>query len=372
MKKIIARSLAVAVVILLLMCGSEILLNELPNSSLIERKNAFAESSAGQLSNKEGINSWFVPNKTKWSKLKEQYTEQVYASEDSETFLFYTDPHIPGSENWEDRYKNVLSYITWVYDWVPVNFCICGGDFLTNVAPYNEEITADEAVFYLQYTDRLNREAFGANYFLAAVGNHDLNYQGTEEISSPMIAEAMFPDKGKTYYRYEGTTSDIYVLDTGRNWIVNEEGKADYDVPMDEYKWEQINWLAEQLEEHDAAHNIIVMHIILNSNDENDVRFCLYDNAYQLCQAYNRRKKIILNNIDYDFSNCSGKVEFFLGGHIHRDRVSNDMYSIPFIIRRKLITQNKLAFDCVLCDWKNRIVQFTRFGEGKSVTVQLP
>lgn len=323
------------------------------------------------LPNIEEIDYWFKDNLASWDSLIKQYSYLFLNADDVESFMYYTDPHLSGAEDWESRYDYILSCMGWVYDRVPVDFCLCGGDFLTNISPYNKEMSADQAFYCLEYSNLINQREFGENCFFTAFGNHDVNYQGMEQLSYETIGKAMSKDNGKTYYRFEGDTSDFYVLDTGRNWDIID-GKASYNVSMDSYKWEQINWLANELKSHDAQHNIIVMHIILNSNDEEDVRFCLYEIAYQLSCAYNERKTIVLNEQYYDFSSCSGKVEFFLGGHIHRDRISGDEYSIPFIIRRKLTPhKDALAFDCVLCDWSNRIVYFTRFGEGDSVTIHL-
>lgn len=306
-----------------------------------------------------------------WEKKVREYSALIRHTNEFESFMFFTDPHIFGGENWRQQCDEMLEPLSWVYAHAPVEYCICGGDFLTGAKPYNENITGDEACYYLQYADRTYRKVFGDGKFLPVVGNHDLNYQGVDELNPAIIASYIFRDKGRCYYVFKGNTADVYVLDTGRNWV-RIDGKVTYNVPMDVYKWTQIDWLARELKKNNNKHNIVVMHILLN-NDKENKKFCLFEKAETLCDAYNKRLNIEMNNIKYDFSTCTGKVEFFLGGHLHRDIMAVQNKGIPYVLRKNFLPKegNVPSFDCVFCDWDNRKVFFERFGEGQSSELAL-
>lgn len=290
---------------------------------------------------------------------------QSASGTDIESFLFFTDSHIAGGLYWQQNLRTHLLRISGVYHTAPVDFALFGGDAITNDSDYDSSITPSNAVYYLTCQDQMCREIFGKDYY-SLVGNHDYNYFGTAQLTETQIANAMHRKTQKAYYSIKGNNTTIYALNTGLNRV-----GTDYDVPMDEYKWAQIDWLANSLIEDDSDHSIIAMHIIRNNNT-NQPEFALFTNANELAAAYNEHTTITLNSQTYDFSGCNGKVEMFLGGHLHNDGYNIVKNSIPCIMRANATHDNvNPTFDLVLCDWNSRIVYFKRFGDGFDLTVDL-
>lgn len=297
------------------------------------------------------------------------YAALFKTQNDIESFMFFTDSHFCGYTNWKDSLRKALLTLGAIYKSAPMDFCIYGGDVFTGTSPYNSRITSDMAMYYLTYQDQLSRENFGFDRYLPMVGNHDYNYQANDLLTEEDLVNAMFRKWGKAYYSYKGNNTMIYVLNTGLN--KTNGGQGSYRVPMDDYKWEQIDWLANELIRDDSDHSIIAMHIIRN-NDSGQPEFSLFTNANELAAAYNEHTTITLNNITYDFTGCTGRVEMFLGGHLHGDNFNLMKNGIPCIMRSNT-THNSVnpTADMIFCDWDNRQVTFKKIGDGADLIVDL-
>lgn len=297
------------------------------------------------------------------------YNSRVLSAGNSiESFLFFTDLHVLGGENWEYRTIEAVGKMASVYNTSPVDFCLNGGDSMTRDSNYDASITKASAVYYLSYFDKLCSVQFGKDY-LPMVGNHDYNYNSDgNQLTDADIVKAMFRRWGKDYYKYNGCTSTVYVLNSG----MNQTSGGSANVPMDEHKWEQLDWLANDLHSNDDVHNIVCMHIIRNNNSTQP-EFVFFTNINDVCAAYNNHETITKNGITYDFTNCTGRVEMILGGHLHTDEVFDIFKNgIPCIMRCSAGLMSVYpSFDLVLCDWVNRTVIFQRIGSGNSLSVNL-
>ena len=285
------------------------------------------------------------------------YCDFLETSTDIESFMFFTDDHYLEDVGGEANFESALLEMGRVYNNAPVDFCVFGGDIITS-NPAN-------ALFYLTEHDRQCRAVFGSDRYFSVVGNHEYKHYNTQyALSENAIVNALFREEGKAYYHKKKNHTTFYFLNTGNNR--NSDGT--YNVPMDLYKWEQIDWLAQRLVEDDSSHSVIVLHIITNNSEEYP-EFVLFAKANELCNAYNNKSEIILNSKTYDFSNCTGKVELFLGGHMHKD-INFVKNSIPCVIRRNA-NQTRTTFDLVFCDWYGRKIYFKRFGVGNDLTINL-
>ena len=284
------------------------------------------------------------------------FSEQLYQADEYESFLFFTDSHVAcGKPGWHRYAVETLENIASSYKTSPVDFCLFGGDVLTNESAFYRNITPQQAVSGLAYNNAVSESLFGKDNYYPMIGNHDLNYLGTETISTDDIINASFRRWGKAYYKFTGKTTTFYVLDTGRN--VDS---------MTDYRWEQLRYLAESLISDNPEHCIIAMHIIRN-NTSGFPNFTMFVKANEIANAFNNRTSVTVNGTAYDFSGCTGRVEMFIGGHIHVDNSNITLNNIPCIMR----TNSAVGYDLVFCDWTKRTVKFTRIGTGNDLTVDL-
>ena len=275
-------------------------------------------------------------------------------------FMFFTDFHFLNEENWEGDTAKTLVELGGVYNSAPVNFCLYGGDTLARTTTA-KIMTASKAMYYLSTFQQMCEDTFGIDTYLPLVGNHDYNAYSTisgSHLTENDIMNASYRRKGKLYYKYEDTQATIYCLNTG----VNTGG-------MTAYRWAQIDWLANSLLENDPAHAIIAMHTILN--DGTIAPFIVYTEANAICAAYNSHTTITKNNKTYDFTGCTGKVEMFIGGHLHSDAYYGITDGITYVTRTRSSNVINPTFDLVMCDWDNRIAYFKRFGTGDDLTLDL-
>lgn len=292
-----------------------------------------------------------------------EYVAYMKGKTTIESFMFFTDSHWLNGKNWKSKVTNALNDMKNVYSTAPVDFCIYGGDAISGTSPYNQ-MTAETAMYYLALQDQMCRNIFGFDTYYPLVGNHDYNYQAGDLLSETDIVHVWFRRFGKAYYSFRGNETTVYCLNTGLNQI-----NGSYDVPMDDYKWEQIDWLGNALIHDNPAHAFISMHIIINNNVHTE--FCLYKEANELCAAYNAHETITKNGITYDFTGCTGKVEMFIGGHLHSDSYYGIKNGITYVTRTTANSTISPTFDLVLCDWTNRIALFKRFGTGNDLVIDL-
>ena len=292
-------------------------------------------------------------------------------------FAFFTDMHRAGPP-----YQNV-AYCVALIDKIrktvlnfPTSCVIFGGDLLTTSESVMTTITHAQAIqANTQFTNIC--EALLPNYY-QVFGNHDDNYTSSvadSTLSQAEIDMTMFRKTHRAYYKFDtvnGTT--MYCFDSGKNKVGN-----DYNVPMDTYKWGQVAWFAQSLLSDDPAHSVCVVHIIRNNNS-NLPLFPFTSHLIDIAAAYNGRTTVTKNGTTYDFTNCTGKVEFFLGGHIHGE-AHNAMYSGIYCVMRKnaspdsAMLVNTPNYDIVICKWasggEDSHALFLAFGTGTSLDINL-
>jgi predicted MPP superfamily phosphohydrolase len=270
---------------------------------------------------------------------------------DIEPYVFFTDPHLTGGADnltFSSKLNPFIGTLQKYYNSSPNSFIVCGGDWLNNTD------SPDTAEYKLGYVTSSMNTMF-KNYY-GLVGNHDTNYQGTEELSQQAINNVMY--KGdKAYYSFKGLNSTCYCLDSGKDGAYNA---------MNSYRWEQIKWLGDKLVEDDAEHSIVFIHIISEYRNEEYETAPMADNLTKLIYAYNEHSTVTLNSVSYDFTNCSGKVHYVLGGHIHND-YSNTINGVLCIMRDTFAYgKTTPTFDQIFNDYDEGKAYFTRVGTGES------
>lgn len=330
-------------------------------------------------------------NTTDVSAIREKFCAKMYGKDNVETFLFFTDPHLTPQSRYEtmtelvrDRY---ISTMQKYYNSLPLDMCICGGDWL------NFYHTPAEACSFLGYCDAYMRKLF-KNYY-PLFGNHDNNPYYPDSSSASWnnaldyttIRNLMFRENRNPYYSFDGLNTKFYVLNSGVSFVKTMTD-SNYSRLLGD-RWAQIDWLANKLLQDDADNSIIAMHIYANGSNEEDWFseetgyrangiHALGANTKLLAMAYNDRQSISLNGHTYNFSGCSGRVMFILCGHTHWDYVDTSG-ELPIVCTTNLegghysggsYSRSLTAtFDCCLADLDNGAFYMDRVGAGISRVV---
>lgn len=140
---------------------------------------------------------------------------------------------------------------------------------------------------------------------------------------------------------------------------------------MDSYKWEQIDWFANQLLGN-VNDNIILATHITELNYLEPEKFGnkitpVTDNVLLVAEAFNGRNKISLNGKTYDFSHATGKIRCMLCGHVHFDAYAI-VHGIPILCIDDAKEDN---FDLVLVDYAANQLKTIRVGSGDNRIIDL-
>lgn len=276
-----------------------------------------------------------------------------------EPFVFFTDPHLYYSQISHKKRNDALNLLRQYYNNIPANFILCGGDWLTNHKQ-------SDALQYLGEIDGFMHKTF-KNYY-SMFGNHDNNYQGgivNEQrsdgdegiISNAVMTNLWYREYGKMYYTFSGTTTRFFVLDTGIDWT----------EAMDDYRWEQIDWLANLLKSEPKTHNAIAMHIVSNATSFEDGITPMADAVTKLANAYNTRSSIVLNGKTYDFTSSEGKIHVVICGHTHYDYMGQ-INGVPTFCTTQFLAGYTGAetFDMIVLDYANNKLRSVRVGNGSN------
>ncbi|MBR6029444.1 MAG: metallophosphoesterase [Clostridia bacterium] len=288
--------------------------------------------------------------------------------ESLERFIFFTDPHVIcyPVKTWS-YFHAAMRKVQSVQEQLGISTVISGGDW---IGSYD---TNEEAIKKLSTMTKRCQGIFGAENFVPLMGNHDTNQQGSESaeervgrttvLSVEEYTQAMFAVQGSAYYIHEGENTRFYAMDTG---VYLQGMNADN---MKKYRWGQISWLADSLIQDDAPHSAIALHIFYESKAGEKIgEFATH--IFELCQAYNNRETISKNGQIYDFTGCTGHVEFAIAGHIHVDYT--EVYcGIPVIVTRTMLTHSETAFDVFAVDYDQRVIHIVRYGAGNDREVPL-
>lgn len=295
----------------------------------------------------------------------ESFRKAFDSCSEKEAFLFFTDPHLLNANNefnQADQYR-IKSYFTPVkvlYDELPLSFCLCGGDWLNNGD------TQKVARQKLLYIDQQMRYWFSPYYKM--YGNHDTNYQGIisnsdssrGDLPLSFVEQEYFSETGKAYYSFKGQNTVFFILDSGLDWV----------PAMDGYRWEQIDWLAEQLSRNTEKHIVIGLHMYFNGQVANNNPMPFSSEITTLCSAFNNREYYSVNGKTYNYAEASGMVHALIAGHNHIDYcVFNN--GIPCIGTLRFIRNDTVSFDLFLLNYDQNVLETVRIGSGKSRTINL-
>jgi len=289
-----------------------------------------------------------------------QFAALNLSSDLADSFIFFTDPH---SYPEEEDMRAQLHLLETYYNTTAAKTIICGGDWLRNSE--TPEVACYKLAYYYSWLDRISR---GRNICVGA--NHDTNAHGLDADGNANMATAKIPystvknlmarGEDHVYYSYDSGNTKFYALDTA----------SESDSYVTDYYWEQIAWLGEKLKADDADNSALVYHAVYRSNGDGYVSTAFTDAVTQLCNAYNNATTITLNNVTYDFTDCTGCVRFVIGGHMHKDIVENHN-NIPVISSIDMKADNDISFDLCMADYTNNKLHMIRIGSGEDRTVQL-
>ena len=292
---------------------------------------------------------------------------------ESEKFLFVTDPHNVGQNDYFDEgvkndCKSAFSMARQVYQAAELDFCLCGGDILLC---YD---TQDVAKKRLLWFDDMMHKGF-SNYY-KMLGNHDLNYLGivSESDSSrgdlprEFFEKEYFAETGSAYYSFKGEYTRFYIFDSGLDTVLD----------MDSYRWEQVYWFAQSLKENDDAHNAIGIHMFFRdrtstSESYDDCIMPMSQKIIDVCDAYNAKTSLLVGDRLYNYSDAQGKVQMVFAGHNHIDNVyyvgtSRDIA----VIRTTNFNRDAVyTFDMCYVNYDSCMLETYRVGYGESRKVKL-
>ena len=279
-------------------------------------------------------------------------------SNNKESFLFFSDPHLLGYNNVFGEYEiasfnSAFDSMRALFKALPIDFCLCGGDWLNN------KDTQEVAKLKLKYADSKMKEWFPSYYKM--LGNHDTNYQGVVsfddssrgDLPYDYINSVYFKETGKSYYSIKGVNTLFVVLDTGIDW----------ETAIDNYRKQQIEWLSQLLYSNTEQHIVIGMHIFFNGKVDKKNPMPMSREIMRLCRAFNRRETYSFEAYNYDYNMAQGKVHFIICGHNH---VDFEYYEddIPCIGITNLITNRIPSYDLCIIDYDKGYLDMIRVGEG--------
>ena len=315
------------------------------------------------------------------------------AGKKPETFLFFTDPHLITGSGFEAEFDRYMSKVQEVASTCPVNFVVCGGDWLN-------AHTKEEALNGLAYVAGQMKARFPNLPFLHVNGNHDNNYQGGNSaiIGGNALVNILYPEKGSMYYAVETEQSFIYVFDSGIDGL-SERPNQD----LSEYEWAQIKWFCQSIEKRydagDTKQTIAFIHIPFEGGgyeyeyEENDDGEQVIVDQYQisgvdtpLTRAINGVLSALVNSTEIEmeltwfddetdytespftkYTNPRYAPAMLIGGHKHEDIFDdggemNGGDPLPRITRTHIQAGGEPTFD--ICLYCNNILYAYRVGTG--------
>ena len=278
---------------------------------------------------------------------------------EKEAFIFFSDPHLLGDNSSftsteQKKFYTSFESMKVLYDRLPIEFCLCGGDWLNN------RDTQNAAKEKLLYADSKMKEWFPSYYKM--MGNHDTNYQGfvsnrdssRGDLPYDFINNEYYKDIGCSYYSIKAKETLFIILDTGIDW----------ETSMDVFRTQQIEWLSQLLCTNTCEHLVIGLHMFFNEPVENNHPLPMSKVLIDLCNAFNKRKSYDVNGETYDFAEAQGTIHFFICGHNHVDFVYYESV-IPCVGITSFITEARPSYDLCLIDYDNGYLNMIRVGAGQ-------
>ena len=302
----------------------------------------------------ESFNSAYLTESVDWETPLSNYSSLFNDSEHADAFLFFTDPHIMGANGTFPKLliQKYIGYLQKIYNNCPCAFIVGGGDWL------NSGDTVAQAKMKLAYINGMMHSLFGDDY-KAIVGNHDTNYIGAETLDYQTMTNLWYGREGKNYYKFKTPNATYYVLDT---WHENQ-------TTMNDYRWEQIDWLANDLKENDAPRNALMFHIFYSAGVGTTTN-TFADVIGQIIEAYNNHSSVSTYGRTYDFSGTTGKIYYASVGHSHGD-FTDTIGGVPCIGTINMQNGNVPSFDLVYADYSNNLYKTVRVGTGSDRSISI-
>ena len=286
-----------------------------------------------------------------------QYMSLWENPHEKDSFIFFTDPHLLSNKNiFTESVKSYLiskfENVRVLYENLPINFCLCGGDWL------NDSDTQELAKEKLLWTDNQMKIMF--NNYHKMLGNHDTNYYGivSDGNSARGILPRSFVDNeyyseiGSPYYSFVVGTSEYFILDS----------YLDARTAIDDYRKEQLLWLANRLLKSQEPHIIIGIHMFYSVEPS---LLPMSEELAKLCKAFNNREEYAFSDCVYDYSVAKGKIHLILTGHRHVDFLE-DLYGIPIVGTTQFLIEGIPTFDICVLDYYTGYANMIRVGRGNS------
>ena len=320
-----------------------------------------SEAKTVDVSTGESIPSyWLTHLQTKADKIHEVMEA---AGRNKSAFLFYTDAH------WDYGAKKAPMLLKYLYNNTPINKTIFGGDIV------NSESTDRDVMKYLWEWRKQVREL--PNHH-SVVGNHDdgaatNNLFSTNYIYSFLLAAEETPNivqGGDMYYYIDEPCEKTRYLYLDTAYIgINSSQTA---FIKEALKTAPDNW-----------HIVVISHIWYEPDyaqyNVRPIPIVGYgtgvENIVNLFDDYNARQG--------EFSSCTAKVEFCIGGHCHRDYTGRTTGGIPIILcetdshhnRSGLTdtvgTTTESSVNAVIVNYSTEKINVIRIGRGENFEVPL-
>lgn len=272
----------------------------------------------------------------------------------SESFFFVTDPH-PYYVSDNAQIRKFYATIAKSFYQIPSGFLVSGGDWLT------DGMTQDEACEALGYITGV-MEHITSGKFYPLLGNHDMNIFGDGEdptLSYGAIINAMFPVQGSAYYHFNGRSTSFYAIDTG----------SDHNTVMDAYRIAEMKWLADALTRDNSPHIAILEHIYCTTSFSS--LHYVSSAVNDIIAAYNGRTTYTIDGSTYDYSTATGRIEFILAGHTHKEYADYTDSGVAVVVCDRALTRSMIGYDILLVDYENREIKVLRSNTGAVRTLAL-
>lgn len=304
---------------------------------------------------------------------KEQLIKNELKKRTSSSFIFFTDAH------WEINSRYSPEIVRHILNNSGISKVFFGGDAFTGEEDKNEALAiAKNFIDDFCFT----------NDFFPVFGNHDSNRSAGKnnpdvlfddtEVESLFFSSIQYNKNVHYCGRY------FYYIDdeaTCTRWLCLDTGKNDFSSEEKRFVLETL------INTTEGWHVIVVTHIIFDALDYFDPNTIYLSSVIKqylnIFDSYNRRKGYFDNSCEYIFSEAKGKVEFIIGGHIHRDYIDYSESGIPLIaldcdcrytysqIGHQKGTINEQCVTVVVADYASNKLIMNRVGRGEDIEITL-
>jgi hypothetical protein len=319
----------------------------------------------------DSIPSYWVSELETKADTIQQIMESVGRNKSS--FYWYTDVH------WQTNAKKSPILLKYLTDNTQINKINCGGDVINDPSPYNHVNT--------KYVHDWRKQIANLPNHHTVLGNHDLNHWSTD-VRKMAYANILAHQE----------TNDMVVGGDGYYYIDNPSEKTRY-LYLCYLTKSQADMMAQGQFIVDAIssaeenwHIVVISHRwfqYASSHTPTTGSIPTYEKEIlDIFDKYNA--KTIRNGSNYfyaqDFTNCKGKVEFCIGGHIHADYDFTTDGGIPVIITTSdtnqqrhnddvdygvLGTTTEQAVYAIIADYEGGKINVVGIGRGNSRQIDL-